>query len=261
MARVWEHSRHKGSALLLMLAIADHAHDDGTGAWPSVPTLAKKIRMSPRQVTRLLKILSSGPNPELGVVERQGTSSMFTVRVDAGDRLSPPESARRVTAPLTQLRQAPRDTAVSGGGDTAVSPKPSPTVLDPSAKSSAGDGDDGDQNAISDALELLRELDGYIFEGTADYAMLRRVQRRRPQVPLVDEIEGWSQRGRDGVQHSERSALEGWLLKAHDGPPRKRDPRCVTPGCRGRGRGASRLCVLHLGLAIESSSSRMAVTP
>lgn len=51
---VWEHSRAKGSALLLLLAIADHAHDDGTGAWPSMERLARKCRQSVRNVQYLL---------------------------------------------------------------------------------------------------------------------------------------------------------------------------------------------------------------
>ncbi len=46
---------NKGSALLLLLAIADHAHDDGTGAWPSIKTLARKTRMSRRNVQLLVR--------------------------------------------------------------------------------------------------------------------------------------------------------------------------------------------------------------
>jgi hypothetical protein len=58
---VWEYSEHKGTALLLMLAIADHAHDDGGGAYPSIATLARKARTSPRNVKLLLpKLEASG---------------------------------------------------------------------------------------------------------------------------------------------------------------------------------------------------------
>lgn len=53
MARVWEHSQLKGGGLLLMLAIADHASDDGF-AWPGEKRLAFKTRMSERQVRRLI---------------------------------------------------------------------------------------------------------------------------------------------------------------------------------------------------------------
>ena len=55
MSQVWAGSQHKGAALLLMLALADFAHDDGTNAYPSVATLARKTRMSDRQVQRLIQ--------------------------------------------------------------------------------------------------------------------------------------------------------------------------------------------------------------
>ena len=61
MTEVWQRSTQKGSALLLLLAIADHAHDDGSGAYPSVPSLAKKVRMSERNTQYLLlKLEASG---------------------------------------------------------------------------------------------------------------------------------------------------------------------------------------------------------
>ncbi|CAK0747896.1 hypothetical protein CCP3SC15_1500013 [Gammaproteobacteria bacterium] len=57
MTEIWEHSKQEGSALLLLLAIADHAHDDGTGAWPSTETLAEKTRQTRRNVQLLLRKL------------------------------------------------------------------------------------------------------------------------------------------------------------------------------------------------------------
>lgn len=56
MARVWEFSQHGGTNLLMELAIADFSDDEGR-AYPSVPTLAKKCRISERQAVRVLKIL------------------------------------------------------------------------------------------------------------------------------------------------------------------------------------------------------------
>lgn len=56
MARVWAKSKRRGAALLLTLAIADNANDDGVG-WPGIKHLAKKTRMSERQTTRLISDL------------------------------------------------------------------------------------------------------------------------------------------------------------------------------------------------------------
>ena len=57
MGNVWSSSQAKGSALLVLLAIADHCHDDGDGAYPSINTLAKKTRLTRRNVQLLLRKL------------------------------------------------------------------------------------------------------------------------------------------------------------------------------------------------------------
>jgi hypothetical protein len=49
MASVWQYSPYKGEHLLLHLALADFANDEGT-CWPSVRTLAKKSRSSEQWV-------------------------------------------------------------------------------------------------------------------------------------------------------------------------------------------------------------------
>ena len=55
-AEIWKRSKEKGSALLLLLGIADFADDDGV-AFPAVKTLADKIRMSERNTRYMLKRL------------------------------------------------------------------------------------------------------------------------------------------------------------------------------------------------------------
>lgn len=50
MNAVWEHSRSKGAARLVLLAIADHTGDDGTGAFPGYERLVKKTRLSERGI-------------------------------------------------------------------------------------------------------------------------------------------------------------------------------------------------------------------
>lgn len=63
MSAVWETSKAKDTELLLLLAIADHANDEGY-AYPKVATLARKIRMTERSVRRL-----TGQLVELGELE------------------------------------------------------------------------------------------------------------------------------------------------------------------------------------------------
>ncbi|MDD5177369.1 MAG: helix-turn-helix domain-containing protein [Sterolibacterium sp.] len=88
MSRVWDHSNLGGTELLLLLAIADFANDDGV-AWPSVGTLAKKIRMSERNTYYLLaKIAKTG---ELTIETNKGPRgcNLFRVHVLQGEKIAP----------------------------------------------------------------------------------------------------------------------------------------------------------------------------
>ena len=86
---VWNNSSHKGGPLLVLLAIADHAHDDGGGAYPSIDTLAFKSRLSTRQVKRVLhELVESG---ELVIEPNAGPrgANLYTVTFERGeDKLS-----------------------------------------------------------------------------------------------------------------------------------------------------------------------------
>ena len=87
---IWHNSSHKGGPLLVLLAIADHAHDDGGGAYPSIDTLAFKSRLSTRQVKRVLhELVESG---ELVIEPNAGPrgANLYTVTFERGkDEMSP----------------------------------------------------------------------------------------------------------------------------------------------------------------------------
>ena len=131
MSWVWEHSAAEGIELLVLLAIADHASDDGSDAWPSVETLAKKTRVSPRTVQRAVRSLEARGELSVKIGGGRGGSNGYTVNLSP--RQSDTVSGRNpvnVTpvnlSPVTQLRHR--------GGDTAMSPEPSlnhPTPLTP----------------------------------------------------------------------------------------------------------------------------------
>lgn len=75
MTLVWEHSKHEGSALLLLLAIADCANEQGE-AWPGHKFLAQRIRLSRSSVQYLLpKIIAS---KELKVIHQGGSGTADT---------------------------------------------------------------------------------------------------------------------------------------------------------------------------------------
>jgi hypothetical protein len=56
MTRVWKYSQQRGSALLVQLALADYANEQGV-AWPKQSNLAQKARITPRQTRDLLRYL------------------------------------------------------------------------------------------------------------------------------------------------------------------------------------------------------------
>lgn len=73
---VWHNSRARGPELLVLLAIADSAEDDGTNARPRVQTLAAKTRIGQRSVVRHIDSLRS-----LGELEvtRTGRANRYSV--------------------------------------------------------------------------------------------------------------------------------------------------------------------------------------
>lgn len=73
MAWVWKHSLATGTDRIILLAIADHAGDDGTNAYPSVATLGSKCALSRRTVQRsIARLVELG---ELEVEDQKGGGS------------------------------------------------------------------------------------------------------------------------------------------------------------------------------------------
>jgi len=138
---VWESSRHGGTELLMMLAIADHADARGV-AWPSVPTLAKRCRMSDRNANHLLaKLAVSG---ELEIQRNAGPrgTNLYRVTLAAGKGVkptSPPEPAQPLkptSPPHPEVHFTPEAHVtlkpVAAGGEAGSSKPLKPTSPEPS---------------------------------------------------------------------------------------------------------------------------------
>ena len=88
------HSKSKLGDRLVMLTLAEAAHDDGTKAFPKVATIAERANLSERQVQRCLRNLV-----ELGEIEQSGRTRSGTniysitgyIRQRRGDNMSPPD--------------------------------------------------------------------------------------------------------------------------------------------------------------------------
>src|SRR5690606_7327000 len=95
MTRVWADSAAGGSELLVLLAIANYAKTDGTGAWPSVRTLAADARVSPRSVQRIIQRLEG--RGELRIHRNAGPGGAHLYDVLPTDIERPPQGRQSVT--------------------------------------------------------------------------------------------------------------------------------------------------------------------
>ena len=125
MTAVWDDGSLPRGDVLLMLALADHANDDGL-SFPSIARLARRTRSSPSTVRRHLRSLQA--EGRLVVDAREGTSNLYRI-VLHGDRWLYAHPGQSDTpTKLTPLPTGGRGTpvtAVAGGAVTAVTPEPS----------------------------------------------------------------------------------------------------------------------------------------
>lgn len=135
--RVWEHATGiKGTNLLVLLCLADHAQDETGLSWPSVAHIAERARCSERTVQRAIETLA-----DLGwltVERRSGHSSRYSLSMPVTpDTHVTPDNDTHVTPDiLTGV------TPVSPTPDTSVTPPPTPmsprTVKEPSMNNVVG---------------------------------------------------------------------------------------------------------------------------
>jgi hypothetical protein len=126
MSQVWDHAPFEGAALLLLLALADAANDDGW-CWPSLETLQKKTRQPKRTVYAAIKTLL-----ENGWLtkdkETQKGRVYFRVSFPAS-----PESSATIAQPSATIAQ-PSATIAQISATIAKPPHPliGRTVIEPS---------------------------------------------------------------------------------------------------------------------------------
>jgi len=78
ITQVLDKSRHAGSELLMLVVLADYSDDDGN-SYPSVASLARKCRMSPRNANYVLAALQD--SGELRVLKNEGPKGTNRYRI------------------------------------------------------------------------------------------------------------------------------------------------------------------------------------
>jgi hypothetical protein len=118
MADVLLKSNAKGNAKLVLLTIAYYAHDDGTGARPSLTTLTQHTGLSRRTICAMLDYLST--TGQLHIDSTQGKHGTNLYAIPAlGQNL--PQTSRAKSAPLGQglpLKQTEKEKRSFGAAKT-----------------------------------------------------------------------------------------------------------------------------------------------
>lgn len=151
MAKVWEWSQAEGALLLVMLALADHADEDGY-CYPGIEKIAKKCRISGRSVQRHIKEMEERGELKVdigrGISVQGGATNRYRITVNnheqarnqGGDKLSGGDKNGEVV------------TKTAGSGDRALSPKPS---VEPSIKPSGGVIDGKNESSNGSKIEEI----------------------------------------------------------------------------------------------------------
>ena len=128
---VWENADLSGGMLLTLLAVADFAHDDGGGAYPSMAALARKARLSVRQSQRAIKRLTSMGYLEADYGAGPNSVNIYRVVMTAPLIAASQSAEMSPRQDVTPDKMSPRhpchrggDTHVTGGV-TPMSPNPS----------------------------------------------------------------------------------------------------------------------------------------
>lgn len=112
MAKVFDHSAHQGTELLMLLVLADYSDDQGY-SYPSVSTLALKCRTTPRHAKRLIANLVDGGELEVregaGPMVRGGRLNLYRVCLDVLAN----KKAVTASSPLSEVSEAEGVTPVS----------------------------------------------------------------------------------------------------------------------------------------------------
>jgi hypothetical protein len=128
---VWENSRSKGTARLILLSLADHAGQDGGDAYPSVARLSRRCGVSERTVQEALKVLVS--LGELTIEANAGPHGVnrYQISMTPADS-APPQILRPADSAPDPRRSRTGGVQISHPTPADSAPEPSLTVLEPS---------------------------------------------------------------------------------------------------------------------------------
>lgn len=217
MSRVWRGGPSRQGALLVLLAIADFADDNGY-AWPSVRSIAEKARMTERGVQKVIRELQKQGWLTIETGGGRGGSNRYKVMENPEQETVNTVRGEQET-PNTDAKTPNNDAETLNGG----SPNPSRTIKEPSESKKA--------RAI--IAEVLGD------ELTDAFLKSRRALRK----PLTTEhaaklFVAELSKCRDPVAATNKAILKGWQTvypENGNGKPSKQSERAhaFVAGARG----------------------------
>lgn len=125
-SQVWKNSAATGTGLLMLLAIADFADDEGN-AYPAVGTLAKKCRMSARNVQLILAELKALGELEVRPNEGPKGCNRYRIRLDRlgmkpASPLKVPSPPKPTSPPEARYTLKPASRTPEAGFTTPLKP-------------------------------------------------------------------------------------------------------------------------------------------
>jgi Helix-turn-helix domain len=155
MQWVWENSPTTRGDRLVLLAIADCASDDGTRAWPSLPTIAEKANLSVRGCQKALRRLAASGCLEVEMRGGRGHSNMYRIVMQTVNKVQGEQSSGvNLETRKGELTNTERVNLATVKGE----PQFTRTVREPSIEPSDEPSDARERQRTAAIIELAAEF-------------------------------------------------------------------------------------------------------
>ena len=200
---VFDRYPNGGGEMLLALALADHAHDDGTHIFPSIARLAEKTRQSKRSVQYQLRrmeqsgwlvLVNAGVGGRRSGFGEGGRTRQYRINPEwmKGAEIAPfAKGAKKATEGCKTTQERVQNGVEKGA--TAIAPEPKATKSNQEQPSHRECEREADPLALT-AEQVDRELAGFGSTPTGvDRELLARFVRHRAAIRRPLSVQGWLQ--------------------------------------------------------------------
>ena len=200
---VFDRYPNGGGEMLLALALADHAHDDGTHIFPSIARLAEKTRQSERSVQYQLRrmeqsgwlvLVNAGIGGRRSGFGEGGRTRQYRINPEwmKGADIAPFAKGAKKASEGCKTTQERVQNSVEKGA-TAIAPEPRATKSNQEQPSHRECEREADPLALT-AEQIDRELAGFgSTPPSVDREQLARFVRHRAAIRRPLSVQGWLQ--------------------------------------------------------------------